>query len=293
MSSRRDGITGYIAGGLGNQLFILGAAWEQAERLDCPLYLDASHFRVAGTRGFEIGALATPARILAPSESWRSLRINSERVLPLPNRLGRIYLERDADRFAAAISRVTPGTTLVGYFQSRKYFPTVAPRLVDAMLEMPEAEAESSILARMRAEPAITLHLRRGDYLAVPTERQFIASVAYAKRAIALTRRLGLDLPVRVFSDSVDLVRRELAGVDAHLLFVDDDGSLDIWNTLKAMAAGTAMIMSNSSFSWWAATLMARRSENPPVIIGPRPWTSSGTAKADLLEADWLTLDAR
>ncbi|WP_323986357.1 alpha-1,2-fucosyltransferase [Microbacterium plantarum] len=293
MNSRRDGITGYIAGGLGNQLFILGAAWEQAERLGCPLYLDASHFRVEGTRGFEVDALATPARTLDPSESWRSLRLNSERVLPFPNRLGRIYLERDADRYADTIDQVRPGTTLVGYFQSRRYFPTVAPRLIDAMLAMPETEAESSILARMRAEPAITLHLRRGDYLAVPTARQFIASVDYAKRALALTRDLGLDLPVRVFSDSVDLVRDELAGVDAQFDFVADDGSLSIWSTLKAMSEGTAMIMSNSSFSWWAATLMARRPEKPPVIIGPRPWTSSGTAKADLLEAGWITLDAR
>ncbi|MDD7930466.1 alpha-1,2-fucosyltransferase [Microbacterium thalli] len=293
MNSRRDGITGYIAGGLGNQLFILGAAWEQAERLRCPLYLDASHFRVEGTRGFEIDALATPARILDPSESWRSLRINSERVLPLPNRLGRVYLERDADRFTETIDQVRSGTTLVGYFQSRKYFPTIAPRLIDAMLEMPETAQESRILDRLRAEPAITLHLRRGDYLAVPTERQFIASVDYAKRALALTRSLGLDLPVRVFSDSVDLVRDELAGVEAPIQFMEDDGSLSIWNTLKAMAAGTAMIMSNSSFSWWAATLMAHRAQTRPVVIGPRPWTSSGTAKADLLEAEWITLDAR
>ena len=31
-----DGICAYLQGGLGNQLFILAAAWEQAERLDCP-----------------------------------------------------------------------------------------------------------------------------------------------------------------------------------------------------------------------------------------------------------------
>ncbi len=76
-------------------------------------------------------------------------------------------------------------------------------------------------------------------------------------------------------------------------IWVVDDGALNIWNTLKAMAAGTAMIMSNSSFSWWAATLMAHQGSVPPTIIGPRPWTASGTAKADLFEPEWISLDAR
>lgn len=292
MNRRREGITGYIAGGLGNQLFILGAAWEQAERLGVPLLLDRSHFGVTGTRGFELDALPTPAQVLHPSESWRSVRISSERVLPLPTRFGRIHLERDADRYSPSIGAVRPGTTLVGYFQSPKYFPTVGPRLLEAIEGMPETDAEATVLQRMRDEPAITLHLRRGDYLAVPSDRQFIASVAYARRALRLLDGLGIGLPVRVFSDSVDLVKNELAGVDARFEFVQDDGSLGIWSTIKAMASGSAMIMSNSSFSWWAATLMEHR-QSGPVIVGPRPWTSGGTAKADLLAPDWITLDAR
>lgn len=292
MNRRREGITGYIAGGLGNQLFILGAAWEQAERLGVPLFLDRSHFGVAGTRGFELDALPTPAQVLRASESWRSVRISSERVLPFPTQWGRIHLERDTDRYSSSIDSVRPGTTLVGYFQSPRYFPTVGPRLLDAIEGMPETEVETAALTRMHDEPAVTLHLRRGDYLAVPSDRQFIASVAYARRALRLLEDLGIRVPVRVFSDSVDLVRGELADVDAQFEFVEDDGSLGIWSTIKAMASGSAMIMSNSSFSWWAATLMEHRG-NSPVIIGPRPWTSGGTAKADLLARNWITLDAR
>ncbi|MDQ1137589.1 hypothetical protein QE410_002388 [Microbacterium sp. SORGH_AS 1204] len=292
MNRRREGITAYIAGGLGNQLFILGAAWEQAERLGVPLLLDRSHFGVAGTRGFELDALRTPAEVLDAGESWRSVRISSERVLPFPTRFGRIHLERDADRYSPSIESVRPGTTLVGYFQSPRYFPTVGTRLLDAIDSMPESEGEAAILRRMRDEPAVTLHLRRGDYLAVPTERQFIASVGYARRSLRLLGDLGVRLPVRVFSDSVDLVKAELADVDADFDFVEDDGSLGIWSTIKAMASGSAMVMSNSSFSWWAAALMSHRGASP-IVIAPRPWTAGGTAKADLLAPDWITLDAR
>lgn len=292
MNRRTDGITGYVAGGLGNQLFILGAAWQQARRLGCPLYLDRSHFGVTGTWGFALDTLDTPAQILRPNESWRSFRLNSERVLPLPTRFGRIHLERNADAYSPAIDRVRPGTTLVGYFQSPRYFPDVADDLVRALLAREETDQERQILAAYAARPAITLHLRRGDYLSVSPERQFVASVAYARRAVALLAAMGIDTPIRVFSDSIDLVKRELAGVQREMEFVEDDGSLSVWSTLKAMSAGQALIMSNSSFSWWAAALM--RAKNPAApVIAPRPWTSSGTAKADLLEPEWISLDAR
>lgn len=292
-ASRRDGITGYVAGGLGNQLFILGAAWEQARRLGCPLYLDTSHHAIAGTRRFELDALETPARILEPAASWRALRLNTERVLPVPRRWGRVFLERRPDAYMPEIEQVRPGTTLLGYFQSGRYFPGVREELLGAIVSQPETDRERAIIAEMAAEPAVTLHLRRGDYLAVAEHRQFIATVAYAIRAIELLSRLGLgELPIRVFTDSVDLVRAELAAVPADVRLVEDAGALGNWATLKAMASGRAMIMSNSSFSWWAAALMRRADAGAPVIA-PRPWTAGGTAKADLLEPDWLTLDAR
>ncbi|KRA22245.1 hypothetical protein ASD65_17235 [Microbacterium sp. Root61] len=282
-------------GGLGNQIFILAAAWEQARRLDVPLYLDASHFSVGGTFRYGLDAIDHPGRLLGPKESpWRSVRINRERVLPFPRRpWGHIFLERDGDRYQPAIEQITSGTTLVGYFQSPRYFPNVRDQLIASMLDTADTEAEASRLREYDRTPAISLHLRRGDYLAVSADRQFIASVAYAVRSVKLLRAMGIDLPVRVFSDSVDLVKDELRGVEGDFDFVEDDGALGTWATLKAMSAGHAMIMSNSSFSWWAAELMHRRSGGRAPVIAPRPWTQTGTAKSDLLHADWITLDAR
>lgn len=290
-----DGVCGYVMGGLGNQLFILAAAWEQARRLDAPLFLDRSHFNVGGTFEFGLDAISHPGHVLTATESpWRSVRINRERVLPVPRRpFGRVYLERDGDTYADAVDRIRPGTTLVGYFQSPKYFPSVRDELATSMLAAAETREQKARLNEMAKAPAITLHLRRGDYLAVSADRQFIASAAYAVRAIALLRSMGINLPVRVFSDSVALVKEELRSVPGDFEFVEDDGVLGTWATLKAMSAGEAMIMSNSSFSWWAAELMRRRLGDAATVIAPRPWTLSGTAKADLLEPNWISLDAR
>ncbi|MBG0717947.1 alpha-1,2-fucosyltransferase [Microbacterium sp. 2C] len=294
MNAHRDGVTGYVMGGLGNQIFILAAAWEQARRLGVPVHLDRSHFAVGGTFAYGLDAFDHPATVLEPGESpWRSVRINRERVLPVPRRpWGHIYLERDGDTYSPAIERIRPGTTLIGYFQSPKYFPSVRDELSASMLAVPDSDAEAATISQMLENPAISLHLRRGDYLAVSEDRQFIASVAYAVRAIRLLRSMGVDLPVRVFSDSVDLVKQELRGIPGDFEFVED-GLLGTWASLKAMSAGRAMIMSNSSFSWWGAELMRRRFGGDTPVIAPRPWTQTGTAKADLLDPDWISLDAR
>lgn len=294
MTLTRNGITSYVAGGLGNQLFILAAGWEQAARLGCPLYLDVSSYAVNKLQPYGLDVLDVPAVVLRPEQSpWRTVRAPGRRHWPVPRRLpGRVYIERSIVHFSPKIYEVRPGTTLLGYFHSPRYFPGVRQTLLDSLWKAPESPAETETIADFRSRPAITLHLRRGDYLHYPADQVFLATVAYARRAIDLLRRAGFDHPVRVFTDSVDLVRTELGGAVADLEFVERDAPLGTIATLKAMAVGTAMIMSNSSFSWWAAALL-RSQQDDCLVVAPRPWTASGQSRADMLEPDWITLDAR
>ncbi len=294
MAQAQDGITAYVAGGLGNQLFILGAAWEQAQRLGCPLYLDTSSFDVNKLHPYGLDVLDVPARRLtAQGSPWRTARL-AGRHLPVPRRLpGRVHLERSVEHFSSTVFDVRPGTTLIGYFQSARYFPTVRDDLLASLRAVPETPEETAYLDDVRARPAVTLHLRRGDYLHGPQDRVFLATVAYARRAIALLRRAGAGGHVRVFTDSVDVVRGELGADVDGLEFVEKTVPLGTIATLKAMASGTAMIMSNSSFSWWAAMLMAGSQEQAPLVVAPRPWTAAGESRADMLEPGWITLDAR
>lgn len=292
-----DGICGYVAGGLGNQLFILAAAWQQATRLGAPLYLDTSFHTAPGTRPYELDTLAElPATVMAADSPWRSRRITKLRVIPvpLPRRplRRRLYFERDGARYDRGINAIRTGTTLFGYFQSPLYFPDVAAGMEALITGAPETPAEREILDRVRADPRVGVHLRRGDYLDAAEDRRVISSTDYAIRSRDLLRRLGVEQPLRIFSDSPELVREELGGDGADIEIFDDGGVLSSVNTLKAMSAGPAFVMSNSTFSWWAAWLMARR-DPATTVIAPRPWDESGSAKADLLDPSWISLDTR
>lgn len=293
-----DGICGYVAGGLGNQLFMLAAAWEQAHRLNVPLYLDTSHYRVRGTREFELTDFISPAQDLGAQSPWTSIRVSKERVLPAPKRLNpftqSVFFEKNVTIYDEKINQVKPGTTLLGYFQSPLYFENVATLMATGINLFPATSAERDLIASMEDDPRITLHLRRGDYLLPSSNEQFVASVSYAERALRVLEAMGVDQRIRVFSDSPELVKKELEHWDADIEIVENTSALSTISTIKAMSAGTSFIMSNSSFSWWAAWLMnqkANSAHNP--VIAPRPWVGSGVARVDMLLKNWLTLDAR
>lgn len=292
----RDGVLAYIAGGLGNQLFILAAAWEQAERLGVPLYLDISHHAAKGSWAYGLDDLASPGLVLGEKSPWRTMTVPGGRVLPVPRdprALTRIYFEKDDARYDPAVNSIRPGTSMFGYFQSERYFSSIAEKVRSMILAAPESPAESDYLAKLGAEKRVTVHLRRGDYMLAPEDRRLVASTEYAIRARDLLRQLGVSHPLRVFSDSPDLVRSELKDADGDIEFMEDTNLLTPINTIKAMASGEAFVMSNSSFSWWAAWLMQGSKGAAARVISPRPWNETGTARADMLKKDWIGLDAR
>lgn len=291
-SIHTPGVTGYIAGGLGNQLFILAAAWEQSRRLNCPLYLNTSYLKLSGLRDLELSQIDHPGVVL-DRPAWTSLKFPGNHIYPVPTVKAfreKVFLEKNQAQFDSRISSIKPRTTIVGYFQSPQYFPHVSKDLLSLISQAPLDKHEQEYLEELSKTPAVTLHLRRGDYQGTGT---VIATTGYAQRAIKLVRQLGIQLPIRVFTDSPEVIATQLDDLQEDITLVDNKRLATGLGTIRAMALGEAIITSNSSFSWWGAWLADKTSPVPPVIICPRPWNETGTARADMLLKNWITLDAR
>lgn len=286
-----DGVCAYLTGGLGNQLFVLAAAWEQAERLGCPLYIDASKYVKGDLRNFELNSLELPGDVIAHESPWLDLGRRSRR-LSLSKRTKKLRSYREESfGYSAEINKIVPGTTIFGYFQSPRYFEGIADRIADLIMSSAVTPAEQKIMEALADNEYATIHVRRGDYLAAHTLAVHgVTSSDYFERGLVLINKISSVDHATAFSDEPDVARSELGHLP-NLSFFTQNSELSSLNTVKAMSLGNGMVMSNSSFSWWAAWLMARR--GCQTIIAPRPWMSSGESAADLLGADWLTLDAR
>lgn len=286
-----DGVCAYLTGGLGNQLFVLAAAWEQAERLGCPLYIDASKYTKGDPRSFELGALNLPGSVIASESPWLDLGSRARRF-GLAKRTRKLHVYRETSfGYSSDINKIVPGTTIFGYFQSPRYFEGIADRVADLIMSCAATAEEQRIIHDLTSRGWATIHVRRGDYLSAHTQAVHgVTSSHYFERGLGVIRRISSIDQAIVFSDEPDVAQNEL-GYLANVEFFTENSALTSLNTIRAMSLGSGMVMSNSSFSWWAAWLMARRGQH--TIISPRPWMANGESAADLLCADWLTLDAR
>jgi hypothetical protein len=302
-----DGLTLYPVERLGNQLFAYAAVFAHARRLAVPCYVNKAYYDfVHPVRSYHYqyeldifdnglidptdSAYHVPVFLGFPA---RSSRLWYNHISPIfPGRRESIFMEQSFG-YDQRILEVSPGTTLVGFFQSWRYFDDHGAEIRARMSQLTKP-SDWYLEMCERVEPgsrAIGLHVRRGDYLR-PAQREFhgLATRGYYQRAVSYLRQMGLDGPVYVATDSPDMVSKEFAGM-GELLWIDPPPGANPYEVVLLLSRMDGLVTANSSFSWWAGYIGERPGR---VIIAPRPWFSNSKEEMksrSLLPPHWLTLD--
>jgi hypothetical protein len=301
-------ITVSLIGGLGNQMFQYAAGKALAERHGVGLALDLSGFQNDVLRSFLLDRLCVPAADLASvrlagvekpaSHFVRSLWLQRiDRVLSLAG-LPKLAPSPDQYRephfhYDPAFETLGSQTSLFGYFQSERYFASIAESLRGWLSPRePLGEAAAAALARIEASRLpISVHVRRGDYLNRGTaEFHGIVDEPYYREALArLEAEVGGETELFVFSDDAAAAEQVLHFVPrSRLIHVRGDPQRP-WEDMALMARCRHHVIANSSFSWWGAWL--NRSTDK-IVVAPRAWFAAEVLKkrstADLYPPDWL-----
>ncbi len=294
MSWRKSGdspIVAKLMGGLGNQLFIYGAALEQARRLGVKVEVDTSFYRIHTKRVYGLDQLfehsiheSTPGEA-NPSLVRRALKYALRRM-----KRSDLVMEfkEKSHLFQPEIFTIHPGTTIEGYFQSPKYFPSVGAEIAEKIRNVVVSTSEQAIIDDVSSNPFIAVHVRRGDY----------SSESHIREAHGLTTRRyyeasleildGKGTPCIVFTDSLEETKKELGGI-SDLIFDSRILLLGELATLKIMSLASGIVMSNSSFSWWAAYTMSHF-DSDSTVISPRPWSKQINFNEELIDRRWLSV---
>lgn len=161
-----------------------------------------------------------------------------------------------------------------GYFQSAKYFENINVQ------ELFKFKREREVISYH--EGYASIHVRRTDYLKYPDHHP-LCTLEYYKKAIYLSGYKNFT----VFSDDPEWCRKNFKN-DEIYSFVFSDGKSDI-EDFQFMSQYKCNIISNSTFSWWAAML----NKNPDkLIIAPSKDNWHGVAYKDwnhddLIPEDW------
>jgi hypothetical protein len=286
-----------IGGRFGNQLFQYAAVRAQAKRLGVDLEIDLQFCRRSASGdsfSFWLDTLPIKARVIDyPASGLRSANSLLQRsyrklVAPLSwQRYVQPLWERDRGFFA-----IRPWTIVSGYFQSLFY---LLPRDDEILSELslwnvatPEIEANARAMA---GERSVSVHVRRGDALVNHGERLpdwQPGHLAYFEHAMQLMRK-KLDRPTFfVFSDDIEWCKQAaIFGNDCEFVAANgfgDNPAID----LLLMSNCRHHIVTNSSYSWWAAWMTG---DEDKICILPGQWTAKDvTAELGLVYRNWITL---
>lgn len=294
-----------LCGGLGNQLFQYAMGRRLALRHDTTLKLDLQFYNSPeGPKN----AIARPLRIfefniVAERASKQDLEsiyaINGQRSvwqrvadrlnLPLTVSARRHSKERTWD-FESACLRLPDNVHLRGYWQSEKYFGDIAPFLRrELTLKHPPDETNQQMLDRIQMTASVSLHVRRGDYVANP-ETNHVHGVCPLEYYHAAVRRVTslVDRPhFFIFSDDAVWTQQNLKLAHPTTYVAHNTDRRD-YEDLRLMSHCQHHIIANSSFSWWGAWLGTKPDK---MVIAPRHWFNApGLGTKDRIPPQWIRL---
>jgi hypothetical protein len=289
-------ISARIVGGLGNQLFGYFAGRYLAEKLNTRLILDDSqlvHNQHSNSTIFDF-----ELEDCTVSADQKKLRLSQiiDRIPPrsafldhLYSRYLGIHYSRQIG-FDPTLQEVKYGATLIGYFQSYRYFYETSYFTKDKKLSLLNPgqwflEMENEIKL---AKP-IVIHVRRGDYSKAINREFGLLNRDYFMNGID-TLRSRADLAssnVWVFSDSPEEVKSEFGQTGKDFRFIAQEPSSSAAENLLLMSKGKAIVTSNSTFSYWSALLSAHKN-----VIAPTKWFQSREDPLDLIPPTWTQLES-
>ncbi len=292
-----------LMGGLGNQMFQYATARALALRRGAALKFDITGFSEVGShteRRYELDSLRIHG---GPADAVDLGRFGRIRRAGFP-RLDRVLRWLRIDRsngdwpvyrephfqFDPALPELRAPVYLDGYWQSERYFSDIAALLRQEFTAKAPLDPKNNALAQsIDAVNAVSLHVRRGDYVDNPATNRFhgICSLDYYQRALDYIS-LRVEAPhLFVFSDDQQWTRANLR-YTAATTFVDVNDPEHGYRDMGLMARCRHHIIANSSFSWWGAWL---NPSHEKIVVAPDRWFSaSRNDTRDLIPSSWVRL---
>ena len=282
-----------LSGGLGNQMFEYALYLRlKAEGRQVKID-DSTCYGHEGERPLQLGWVFGVTYDRASEEEIRRMTDSFPDPVSRIRRklLGRKNLSyREADvNFDPEVLKKEPAL-LEGCFQSERYFAPVADQVREAYCfrkERLHLTEQAEVLAeRISDSPAVSVHVRRGDYLDASHGGMYtgICTEGYYQKAMDRIRKSVPDAVFYVFSNDTDWAKAHFSGKDC---VVAEGGTEDTgYQDMYLMSLCQHHIIANSSFSWWGAWL----GRNPgKKVIAPDRWLN-GTECRDIYTENMIRL---
>jgi len=293
--------------GVGNQLFQYALGRRLSIDRGAKLFLDAAWYnratsrwadRPLALREFNIAGEITfddrwKSKWLPPTFQDKVRWWIEQRFFPLAWRgfveeAGRNVKLR-GQAFDPKILRVARNAYFHGFWTSPRYFEGIEETLREELVLKDVATGRmAEYLAIIRNSEAVSVHVRRGDFLKYS---EFgILRLDYYRRAFQIIRSKIREPRFFVFSDDIREAQKllhEMPDCEYVALGPGTTPACDLW----LMAACKHFVNANSTFSWWGAWLSVQPNK---IVIVPDKWLVGANREVrDIYLPEWIKIPVR
>lgn len=296
-----------VSGGLGNQLFQYAAGAAVASSLRTDLVVDPSGIFDANRRGTatkrefdlpwlfpNINVLVSKKRITDPIIRI-ALRHGKSPISTLASDLAyffdshamrsqSLFRDRDVDKILHLVSEAKSRNIvhLNGYWADFRLAELGRAWILSQMSkELVLNPRLRRIEIEMKESRSTVVHVRRGDFLSKWGKIHSVTSLSYFAAAMDLLAPWTEKF--YVFSDDIQWCRANLRSTNKDIQFISREEAERDFEHLLLMSGAKHFIISNSSFSWWAAWLGGQDEKR---VVRPFAWTKNDSG-ASVYPPEW------
>lgn len=271
-----------IQGGLGNQMFQY-ALYLNCKSRGVKVKLDVSNYRTEyAHNGYELERIFSIRENYCPARAKFFLKPLSK-ILHLL--VKHPYKEKNEWqwKYQPKAANINWGF-IKGYWQSEKYFNNITETLRQKLQFPPVQDIRNQkVLEKINQVNAVSLHIRRGDYLTGGNAVSL--AIDYYHRSIAY---IDANVPrphYFIFSDDMEWAKKNIKVATGE--FIDWNMGANSFIDMQLMSACRHNIIANSSFSWWGAWL---NTHSCKIVIAPQQWMPHLEGSGDVIPENWIQL---
>ena len=281
-----NGIIPLMKGGLGNQIFIIAAAFTVHKYLKCNLFIlnnppskhnflnndyNKTIFRYIGTH----------------INKDQTDKVYLDTLFEKGYKVSYVNKKSRDKAYSFWNFRNIPKKTIMGDFY--QFYPCIKPyenELQNLLLKGLEDFINIIQNKLGSLKNSIFIHVRRGDYLAL-SFYYYVQPISYYENAYKLLLEKSSDIDkIFILSDDLNWVKeQEFFNNLSNKEYYESNNELEILSLMTLCEKGA--ICANSTFSWWGAFLGAYRFNNP--VFVPNKWCLDKTN--ELFPKTWYKID--
>ena len=294
-----------LKGGIGNQMFQYAFGRRIALENDIKLKFDITNFKDDRVYRYKynLGCFNIFEKIATEKDLRKSRIFTSKsyfgkfirllyRIKPYYNRY--IINEKKFFLYDQKVMIKKKNLYYNGYWQNEKYFKNIEDviRQEFSFKKNTLNQDNLKISEKIINTNSVAVHIRNygNTYDEKASKRDVknfgIMPISYYQNALKYLVDKINNFTIFIFSDDINWVKENFDLKSGSIFYVDKEGK--DYEQLKLMSICKHQIISNSTFSWWAAWL----NNNPEkIVIAPKKWFAIGEYDpSDLIPKEWIKI---